>query len=161
MNPAHERLRQLFRSLLARYAGAIEFWTVVCLSRGDLGDPADLIDAQWALFRQDIQDLREALAGLPVEPPPVVQDQVARLIGLAAELRDVFNVLLDHPTRARKDVEAAVLKLGALWQELRVRVALAAATVPLRAPLPAVTSEQEAYFQGILDGLFDRFTGAG
>ena len=42
--------------------------------------------------------------------------------------------------------------------EWRARVSLAAATVPLNAPLPAVSSDMESYYQGILDGLFDRFT---
>lgn len=155
MQAAHDRLRHLFRSLLARFASAIEFWTAACLAR-DLGNPGEMIDGQWSQFRQDLQDLREALMDVP-DVPPVVHEQVARMIGIAVELRDLFDVLLDYRQRPENEIEAAVVKLDALWSDLRSRISLASAVIPLPSPLPSITSEQEAHYRSILDGLFDRF----
>jgi hypothetical protein len=153
-----DRLRQLFHSLLSRYAGAIEFWTVACLSRGDLGDPSGFVEQQWGQFLADVQQVRVALADLLQEPPPVVHEQVANLLKLAADLRDVFNALIRHADLEPAEVELAVLKLGSLWRDLQMRISLASAAIPLPAPLPGITMEQEKYYQEILDGLFDRFT---
>jgi hypothetical protein len=152
-----DRLRQLFQDLIARYAGAIEYWTVACASRDDLGDPAEFVEGQWAQLHQTLHEVRFALSELRDEPAPVVDEQVAKLFKLSADLRDLFAVLVQYQDRPPEKVEQAVLKLGFLWKELRLRIALAAAAVPLPDPLPGITSEQEAHYQRVLDGLFDRF----
>jgi len=160
MSPLEDRLRHLLQSLLTRFGGAVEFWTVACTSRGDLGDPNQSVDAQWAALFTDVHDVRVLLAELPYEPQPVVHEQVARLMNLCSDLRDLFDTFLRVEAADPDRAEAAVARLANLWKEARLRVALLAATLPLSAPLPGITLEQEAYYQGILDGLFDRLTAA-
>jgi hypothetical protein len=160
MTATDDHLRHLLNSIVTRSGGAIEFWTVACLSRGDLGDPREFIDTQWEHLYEELQEFRRLLSTLPYDPPPVVHEQVAKLMKIGAELREVFDIFLRFATLPPEELEVAVLKLGFLWKELRLRVSLAAAMIPLAAPLPAISTEQESYYQGILDGLFDQFTTA-
>jgi hypothetical protein len=41
-----------------------------------------------------------------------------------------------------------------------MRIALLSVLLPLPAPIPSLTSEQESYYQAILDGLYDRLVAA-
>lgn len=157
MSVLQERLQYLLQNLIARFGGAIEFWTVACLSRGELGNPADFIDNQWEAFLNDILEIRTILSELPHDPPPIVHEQMAKLMKLGADLRDVFDGFL-RPAVPPDEVEVAVLKLGYMWRELRLRCSLTAAMIPLPPPMPGITTEQENYYQGILDSLYDRFT---
>jgi hypothetical protein len=157
MTATQERLQHLLHNLIVRFGGAIEFWTVACLSRGDLGNPADFVDSQWSGMLQEVQELRTRLAEMPLEPPPIVHEQIAKLLKLCADLRDTFDQFL-QPVIVPDVVEVAVLKLGYMWRELRLRCSLIAAMIPLPPPLPGITTEQETYYQGILDSLYDRFT---
>jgi hypothetical protein len=158
MNPTEDHLRHLLSSIVNRYGGAIEFWTVACLSQGDLGDPRGFIDTQWEHLYGELQEFRRRLAELPHDPPPVVHEQVAKLMKLGNDLREVFETFLRYAALAPEEIEVAVLKLGFLWKELQLRVSLAAAMIPLPAPLPKITNEQQTYYQNILDHLFDQFT---
>ncbi len=158
MSPLEDRLRHLLQSVIARVGGAIEFWTVACMSRGDFGDPNQFVDAQWSTLFNDVHEVRTLLSQLPYEPQPVVHEQLARLMNLCSDLRDLFDTFLKAEEFEPAQTEAAVARLTQLWKEVRLRVSLLAATLPLSAPLPGITLEQEAYYQGILDGLFDRFT---
>lgn len=158
MSPLEERLRHLLQSLIVRVGGAIEFWTVACMSRSDLGNPSQFVDAQWNALFNEVQEVRALIAELPYEPPAVVHEQLARLMNLCSDLRDLFDAFLRADNFDPDRTEAAVTRLTQLWKEVRLRVALLAATLPLPAPLPGISMEQEAYYQGILDELFDRFT---
>jgi hypothetical protein len=160
MTPIEEHLRHLLSSLINRFGGAIEFWTVACLSQNDLGDPRGFIDGQWEHLYAELQEFRRLLPQLPHDPPPVVHEQVAKLMKLGNDLREVFEVFLRFATVPPEEIEVASLKLGFLWRELQLRVSLSAAMIPLAAPLPGITNEQRDYYQGILDHLFDRFTAA-
>lgn len=160
MTSVEDYLRHLLNSMISRYGGAIEFWTVACLSQGDLGDPREFIDTQWEHLYEEVQEFRRLLTQLPHDPPAVVHEQVAKLMKLIVDLREVFEVLLHYANLPHEELEVAVLKLGYLWKELRLRVSLAAAMIPLPAPLPTISTEQQTYYQGLLDQLFDKFTTA-
>lgn len=160
MTTRQERLQFLLQNLIARFGGAIEFWTVACLSRSDLGNPTDFVDSQWGAMLNEVQEIRTCLAELPIEPPPIVHEQIAKILKLCADLRDDFNAFL-RPVISADEVELAVLKLGFLWREIRLRATLTAAMIPLPPPLPGITTEQETYYQNILDSLYDRFTAKG
>jgi hypothetical protein len=158
MSPLEDRLRHLLQSIIMRMGGAIEFWTVACMTRGELGNPQQFIDTQWNALFNEVHELRALLGELPVEPSPVVHEQIAKMARICSDLRDVFDTLLRTTDSDQNEIEIAVTKLSQLWKEIRLRVSLLAATIPLPAPLPGITLEQEAYYQSILDDLFDRFT---
>ena len=129
---------------------------MACLSDGELGDSSGYVEARFAELLGDVRGLRAAVAaGGP--PPQVVSAQVGRLEQSCGDLREIFDAFLGFPAVEPEDLERAVMRLAGVWREVRLRVALVGAFAPLPAPLPGLTSEQEAYYQGILDGLFDRF----
>jgi hypothetical protein len=149
-------LGELLSGLITQFGGAIEFWTLVCLSQRELGNPTIFVDRQWISLRERIQEFRERLAEDDYDSSPAVQEQVAKLASVAAELREVFNSFIDVRSISQKDLEAAVLKLAHIWQDVRMRIWLLGTLIPLAQP-PALSMEQEAYYQTILDALFDQF----
>lgn len=158
MQPLEDQLRTTLNQLLLRFAGAIEYWTVACLSQGDLGDPREFVDSQWAELMNDMHEIRVLVSQWPHQPPEVVHEQIAGLMTECSDLRDVFEIFLMAEEIDPEQTEAAVAKLSALWKNARLRVALMAAMLPLPSPLPKISLEKESYYQGILDELFDRFT---
>lgn len=153
------RLHDLLSRVIDRFGGAIEFWTVVCLSRKELGDPDQFVAEKWNDLYSEVHRLR-SLVGEAEVPPPVVQEQVAKLTKTCTDLREVFDSFLDCGNLSLPELERAVVRLGSIWHEARIRVAFLAALIPLPAPLPHLTSEQEAYYQSILDSLFDKLAAA-
>jgi hypothetical protein len=150
---------ELLMGIVTRFGGALEFWTLVCLSRNELGNPTQFVDRQWSNLLESIQELRSRLAERDYEPPPTVQEQIAKLIGVSAELREVFDHFIAVATVSQKDLEASVLRLAHVWQEVRMRVWLLGTLIPLP-QAPVLSMEREAYYQGILDGLIDQFLAA-
>ena len=157
MTTQHEAaLAELLNGIITQFGGSIEFWTIVCLSQRELGDPTIFVDRQWNSLREQIQELRGRLSEGDDETSPAVQEQVAKLANVGAELREVFDFFIYAMAVSLKDIEAAVLKLAHIWQEVRMRVWLLGALIPLSQP-PALSMEKEAYYQSILDGMFDQF----
>ncbi|MCE9530803.1 MAG: hypothetical protein K8T89_06735, partial [Planctomycetes bacterium] len=61
--PQHEAaLSDLLSGIITQFGGAVEFWTLVCLSQRELGDPALFIDRQASSLREQIQELRAKLS---------------------------------------------------------------------------------------------------
>jgi hypothetical protein len=149
------RLADLLTRLVAGFGGAIEFWTVVCISQRDLGDPEQFIHEQWNALFSDLQEVRRSIGEADI-PTPVVHEQVMKLIKNCTDLREVFDLFLAAQEVSLEELERGVLRLDAIWQDVRTRVAFVAALIPLPSPLPRLTSEQETYYQSILDSLFDR-----
>jgi len=157
MTPQRESvLGELLTGIITQFGGAIEFWTLVCLSQSELGNPKIFVDRQWIDLRERIQELRERLSEADHESSPAAQEQVAKLASVAAEVREVFDYFIDVTSVTQKDLEAAVLKLAHIWQDVRMRIWLLGALIPLSQP-PALSLEKEAYYQNILDALFDQF----
>lgn len=157
LSPEHEaRLGELLNDILARFAGAIEFWTLVCLTQRDLGDPRLFIDQQSMGLLEQIQALRQGLYDEDYEPSEAVIEQVVKLNKVGVELRDLFDFFITANRASQRDLEAAVMKLAQIWQDVRMRVWLLGAVIPLAEP-PALPMEKEAFYQSILDGLFDQF----
>ena len=152
-------IHELLSRLVIRFGGAVEFWTVVCLSQRDLGDPGLYVAEQWQELYSDMQTLR-SLIGQGENPSHLVQEQVMKLIKTCTDLRDVFDQFLDCGSVPLKDLELAVHRLDSIWHEVKLRVSFLAALIPLPPPLPRLSSEQDAYYQAILDGMFDRFATA-
>lgn len=157
MFPFEDQLRQTLNQLLLGFAGAIEYWTVACLSQGDLGDPREFVDTQWASLMNEVHETRVLIAKWPHEPPEVVHEQLTGLMTACSDLREIFETFLQAPECGPEPTEAAVSGLGRVWREVRLRVSLMTAMLPLHAPLPGISLEKEAYYQRILDELFDRF----
>ena len=145
--------------MLVRFGGAIEFWTLVCLSQREIGDPETFIDRQWSNLREQIQELRARLNDGEFEPSEAVLEQIVKLGKVSAELREVFDYFIHAASVPQAELEAAVMKLAHIWQDVRMRVWLLGALIPLPLP-PALSLEKEAYYQAILDGLFDQFVAA-
>jgi hypothetical protein len=158
--PANYRCRVLLERLLSRFGNAIEFWTISCLSQRELGDPRPFINDQWDDLWRCLQNLRLALAERDGDLHPVLQDQLAKLARASADLRDVFEVLADFAIVPVSELESALMQLAALWEEWKLRITLVGSILPLSAPLPSVTSEQEMFHRQNLDTLFDRFYSA-
>jgi hypothetical protein len=152
-------LHDLLGRVVGRFGGAIEFWTVVCLSRRELGDPEPFVAEQWNDLYSEVHQIRSLIGEADV-PSPVVQEQVAKLTKTGSDLREGFDWFLDCGNVSLPELERAVVRLGSIWHEVRLRVAFLAALIPLPAPLPHLTAEQEAYYQSILDSLFDKLAGA-
>jgi hypothetical protein len=142
--------------ILGHFGGAIEFWTVVCLSQRELGEPTGFVDCQWSNLRERLQELRGQLNEGEFEPSDAAFEQIAKLGKVSAELREVFDYFINVASISQKDLEASVMKLAQIWQEVRMRVWLLGALIPLASP-PILSLEKEAYYQSILDGLFDQF----
>ena len=117
MPPIEDRLRHLLQSLVVRFGGAIEFWTVACMSRSDLGNPSQFVDAQWNALINEVHEVRALIAELPHEPPTVVHEQLARLMSLCSDLRDLFDSFLRAGEFDPDQTEAAVTRLTQLWKE--------------------------------------------
>ena len=145
--------------ILVQFGGAIEFWTLVCLSQHELGDPANFIDQQWSSLREQLQQLRGQLNEGEFEPSEAVFEQIGKLGKVSAELREVFDYFINAVSVPQEELEAAVMKLAHIWQDVRMRIWLLGALIPLPSP-PALSTEKEAYYQSILDGLFDHFVAA-
>jgi len=157
MTPQRESvLGELLTGIITQFGGAIESWTLVGLSQSELGNPKIFVDRQWIDLRERIQELRERLSEADHESSPAAQEQVAKLASVAAEVREVFDYFIDVTSVTQKDLEAAVLKLAHIWQDVRMRIWLLGALIPLSQP-PALSLEKEAYYQNILDALFDQF----
>ncbi len=104
--------------------------------------------------------MRSEIASRNSSAHPALHEQVSKLCKIASDLRDIFEVLSDYVVVPVADLESSILKLTNLWGEWRNRVALIAALLPLRAPLPTLNTEQEGFYQNALDILFDRFYSA-
>jgi hypothetical protein len=150
---------ELLAGLLMQFGGAIEFWTLVCLSERELGDPTVFVDRQWNGLREQLQELRARLSEGESEPSDAALEQVAKLSKACAELREVFDYFLNAAAIAQSDLEAAVVRLAQIWQDVRMRVWLLGALIPLPEG-PSLSMEKEAYYQSILDRLFDQFMAA-
>jgi len=160
--PVSEReavLSDLLAGIVARVAGSIESWTLVCLARRELGDPTEFIDRQWMDLREQIQKTRSALQDGENSASEPVLEQVAKLLKISAELRETFDFFINANRVAEKELEAAIVKLAQIWQDVRMRVWLLGALIPLP-DLTALPTETEASYQTILDGLFDQFLAA-
>jgi hypothetical protein len=142
--------------ILVQFGGAIEFWTLVCLSQNEFGDPAAFIDRQWNSLRERTQELRGLLSESDFEPSDAVFEQIGKLGKVSADLREVFDYFINAASVPQKELEAAVMRLAHIWQEVRMRVWLLGALISLPSP-PALSMEKEAYYQATLDGLFDQF----
>jgi hypothetical protein len=152
-------IHQQLGELIGRFGAAIEIWTVVCLSKEDFGSSRLFVDEQWQHLMGGIQHLRKLLNEEETSTP-AVHDQLFKIIGCCTQLREVFDQLLDFDRISLRDLELSIVRLSSLWRSFQLRISLLAVLVPLPAPLPALTSEQESYYQTILDGLFDRFVAA-
>jgi hypothetical protein len=146
--------------LITRFGGAIEFWTVACMSQSELGDPGGFVDIQWSSLLEDLQTIRSQLAENGIDTSPVVQEQLAKLTKSCADLREVFDHFIHFTSASNKELERAVLRLSQLWEDFRMRISLLGVLLPMATPVPMLNSEHETYYQGILDGLFDRFEAA-
>lgn len=155
-NEQETTIGQTLTDLLVRFGGAIEYWTMVCLTRRELGNPALFINRQWNDLRDQLQELRAQLNDGDFEPSGAVYEQIAKLAKVCVDLRDLFDSFMNAHELSQKDLEAAVIKFAQIWQDVRMRVWLLGALIPLPSP-PALSMEKEAYYQSILDGLFDRF----
>jgi len=158
-NEQESAISQTLTDLLVRFGGAIEYWTMVCLTQPELGNPASFIDQQWSDLREQLQALRMQLNDGDFEPSEAALEQVAKLAKVCVDLRDAFDSFMNAPDLSQKELEAAVMKLAQTWQDVRMRVWLLGALIPLPSP-PSLSMEKEAYYQSILDGLFDRFIAA-
>lgn len=152
-------LDDLFEGLLVRFGGSVEFWPLVCLSQRETGDATPFVDRQWCSLRDLIQELRSRLTDDAFEPSEMVLEQVAKLSRATAEVREAFDFFINFATVPQKELEGAVLKLAQIWHDVRKRIWLLGALLPLAEPT-TLASEKEAYFQGILDRLFDQFLAA-
>ena len=152
----------LLDDILGRFGGAVEYWTVSCMSRGEYGDPEPYIAHQWAELADAVQDLRSELSAQSNETdlPWSVQEQVGKLVQSVGELREVFDLLIDFQRLTTGRLELTLLRLGSLWRNALRRVTLLGAILPLPAPLPGLSAEQESGYQDILDRLYDRFEAA-
>ena len=122
MFPFEDQLRQTLNQLLLGFAGAIEYWTVACLSQGDLGDPREFVDTQWASLMNEVHETRVLIAKWPHEPPEVVHEQLAGLMTACSDLREIFETFLQapecgsaarhDPRRQRLDVLADASRVG-------------------------------------------------
>jgi hypothetical protein len=155
-NQQESTIGDTLSDILVRFGGAIEFWTVVCLSQRELGDPIRFVDSQWSDLRERLQELRGQLNSDEFEPSEAAFEQIAKLGKVSAELREVFDYFINVASISQFDLEASVMKLAQIWQEVRMRVWLLGALIPLPSP-PVLSMEKEAYYQSILDGLFDQF----
>lgn len=149
------RLDDLLGRVVDRFGGAIEYWTVVCLSGKELGNPEPFVAEQWSELYSEVHQIRSLFSEADV-PSPVVQEQVAKLTKTCTDLREVFDLLLNADYVPLPELERAVIRLGSIWHEVRLRIAFLSALIPLPIPQPHLTSEQEAYYQSILDSLFDK-----
>lgn len=158
-DPTTERERklgQILAELLGHFSQAIEFWPPVCLNKQELGDPAHFIDREWTGLREQIQQLRIVLAEEDAPESTLVHEQIAKLAKDSTDLREVFDYFLNAERVSPSDLEAAVFKLAHLWHDSRMRLWLVGTLIPLQQP-PSLSLEKEAYFQSILDRLFDQF----
>jgi len=157
LTTTHESaLEELLTAIMTQFGGAIDFWPLVCLSKGELGDPVPFIDSQWMSLRDRIQELRARLTQHEYEPSEAVLEQLVKLSRMSAELREVFDYFVNAQAVAQRDLEGAVMKLRALWHDVRMRLWLLGALIPLDR-LPILTLERELHFESVLDGLFDQF----
>lgn len=122
----------------------------------ELGDSEAFVDRQCMHLREQVQRLRRQLQAQPWEPSDAVLEQVIKLLRACAELREVFDYFIHSAKVPLQDLEAAVMKLSQIWQDAQMRVWLIGALIFMPRP-PALSSEKEAYYQTILDGLFDQF----
>lgn len=152
-------IRDLLAGLLLRFGAAVKVWPAACLGLRGPGDPAEFIAEQWDALCADLQTLRWQYAAAE-QPSPAFHDQVIRLMQTCADLREVFDTLLEFRAIAEQELDAALLRLQTVWQQARMRVSFLTVLVPLPLPLPALTIEQEAHYQSVLDGLCDRFDAA-
>jgi hypothetical protein len=160
--PVGEReaaLTDLLSGIVVRFGASIEFWTLVCLARHELGDPTAFIDRQWIDLRDQVQKTRESLQEGENSPSQAVLEQVAKLLKITAELRETFDFFINANRVAEKELEAAIMKLAHIWQDVRMRVWLLGALILLPQP-PALPTEKEADCQTTLDSLFDQFLAA-
>jgi hypothetical protein len=156
LKPQQEaEVAELLAGVLNQFGGAIDLWTVVCVSQRELGGAREFVERQWISLQERVQQLRFCLSAGPYEPSVVVLEQVAKLARSSAELRETFDFFINVDV-ARRDLEAAVLRLAQLWHEVRRRIWLVGALIPLPEP-PRLSLEKEAYFQQALDQLFDQF----
>lgn len=150
-------LRNLIERLLVRFGDSIEFWTIACLTQQDLGNPRQFIAEQWDSLSRTVQELRNQIATLNSSAHPALNEQLAKLGMATADLQNIFDVLANYREVPIQELEAVIHKLNILWSDWKNRLTLISALVPLRAPLPGLSSEQEVFYQHALDSLFDRF----
>jgi hypothetical protein len=158
-SPQATRIRALLERLLTRFGGAVEFWTVTCLSQRELGDPRPFLADQWEHLWQTVQELRADISQLETSHPSL-NEQIAGFGQSCVDLREVFDTLADFTSLPVTELEGALLRLNRLHTEWKLRIALVGTLVPLKTPLPRWTSEQESFYQHSLDSLFDRFYAA-
>lgn len=152
-------IEQLLGGLITRFGGAIEFWTVACLSQSELGDPGPFIDIQWSSLLEDLQTIRRNCRRTASIHRRWFRNNSQNFRN-PADLREVFDHFIHLMSASDKELEVAVLRLSQLWEDFRMRIALLGVLLPLPSPVPMLNSEHEAYYQGILDGLFDRLEAA-
>lgn len=150
-------LGRLQSELAQRFDGALDGWTLVCLAPvGMMPCPHDFVSKQVDILRSLAIVLQAVVATAVPFNREGVFPLLEAIIEDCQELGEVFGVLEEFRARPLPELRTATNTLAQLytrfWESLRVvDHELGGASAYLQSRTP----ERVAYYQGILDGLFD------
>src|SRR4051812_22206079 len=91
VNAARPTLPERLEALASRLDGAVDFWTTVCLA------PEMAVETRRSFVRDQCRGLEDRLAELGSLLPGPAPPELPELGRQVRQLRDLFEVLVDHP----------------------------------------------------------------
>jgi hypothetical protein len=133
-----------------RLDGAVDFWTIVCLSPN--------VPQRQEFLRKNLDELRALLLVTKILWPqqPEAAGLLAGMMAIYDKLETAFQVLVQFQTSRIEDVRSATTDLAHAYSQLREAIQRLAQTIELEVTYSrGRTPQREEYFQNILRGLFD------
>ncbi len=148
-------LERLLSQIAGRLDGAIDFWTVVCLSEA-LPRRA-FIERHATNLQAAVAEVEAILRRSQADVGPV-RGLLSELVGGCTKLRDAFLILAQHETLPQEAVRLATTALTEVYDDLRqaIREIGQAANVSV-GYLENRTAEAQSHLCRILDGLYEQF----
>jgi hypothetical protein len=151
-------LDRLLSKLTGSVHGAVDSWTLVCLGEFHM-NRRDFILKQTDIMKALVTVTRTVLAEANLGYKEPISGQLNNLSAACQKLEDAFLVLAECRSISREEIGAAVQALTGVYAELPevIRQLGQATSCPISF-WNDWTPQREAYYQGILDRLFDQFS---
>jgi hypothetical protein len=149
---------RLLSRLVDRLGGALDFWTLVCL-QPIVPDPRRFLLENSDKLQSLVVVAQMILAEAHLANEAPIAGLIERLTGACQELRRVFLVLEQFRGLSSEELGTETRALASTYKEIIESVRLLGETLDLElACWQGRTPEREAYYQSILDYLFERFS---
>jgi|GEM_PF-5515064 len=147
-------LNELLSTLLGRFYGAIDFWTIVCIDQLP-PDPRGFIVKQCDELDAIMREIRQRFVADSMPSGEQVFQLLDELEADVRSLRGLFLVLACHGSESLEDIALATERLKSLYQAMPHAVQRLASLN--RVALAEISTERKQYLQQILESLLSRF----